>query len=593
MSYLSKTVFLAGALLIIVNLEAIAAQMDGLSIGTLAPKSTLIEHQASMNDSPVKISFTEEQNSVVRFSCTPWMNLQPILSRMIEDTARDPKFEERQFCFQVDREAWTTYYEWSSALFQKYRYPIGISTRNARCEGDRVNGIYQIYYIEVTVHNHTKKEEFVREGGKYKFFGGELDATLVDERTFYNLMVRAGFSEDDFKDGQTGLQGRVSVKPVKLKCVSLEECYEEVREMLLPALQKAVEQYITFVFNLSTEAKFTITDLITYNKGAIGNLFHELNNLGTIYEPTEKRMYLIFANDRRQKLDLHGFEEDGKLNGITQAGALKLVRDYIEEQYNNFGDECIILTGKGKHENSSGVRGVLHAAFKTWMKDEKIKPLIRNYHPYGEGGFRVILRKPIVCDLAMIIPPSDPGAVVIKQLKQAFATGEDRILVKSADSSFEQQLMRSIVVDRSFFMQGSPTISFYSSPGEFRITLRKDRELLTLVVDRKNLHKGGQIHQQAPDQQSDQRLLDTKKESEQPSSTRANVNRKPESPTAVAKQQPKSGQAEQKVKASPAANYSKPTAKSPAKPKKNKKPAEVRVGNKAAPKQQGTPKHEK
>lgn len=544
--------------------------------------------------SPAKISFTEEENSVVRLSCTPWESMQPFLTQLIDDTAKEPKFEVRQFCFQVDRDAWTTYHKWTTTLFQKYRYPIGISTRNARCEGDRVDGVYQIYHIELTVHNHTKKEEFVREGGKYKFFGGQFDETLVNERTFYNLMVRAGFNEDDFQDGQTGLQGRVAVKPIRLKSSTLEECYAEVREILLPALEKAIEQYITFVFNLSAHAKFTINDLITFNKGNIVNQFYQLGNLGTICEPSEKRLYLVFANGRRQKLDLHGFEEDGKLNGITQAGALKLVCEYIQEQYNNFGDECIILTGKGKHENAGGARGVLHSAFKNWMKDENIKPLIKSYHPYGEGGFRVLLKKPIVCDLSKLNPVSEPGLLVLEKLKEALATGEDRILIKSADPNFEQLLMRSIIMERSLFMQGMPTISFRSAPGEMRVTLSKEHELLTLVVDSNDRYKIGPLPQQAksPDQKPAPKSSDLKKDVEQQTSMRGMNSAlvidsvKPEPPRAVGKQHPKPGQAKQKAKAPPAASHSKPTAgKAHAKAKpKNKKPTT---------KQQGNPKQEK
>lgn len=418
------------------------------------------------------IKHKDESNSVTRISQAPWRHLQPYLTALIEQTITNPTIEERNFCFQVKRDDWRSFCEWYDSFSAPLRYPIGMGSANVGAEGDRVNGVYELYHKKLTIHNYTKREESARAVNEYRFFGGKLDESLLNKRTFYNLMARVGFTEADFANGSTGLQGRILVKPIQLQSLTLVECGKELEGILLPTLQKSPEQYITFVFNLSPQAEFTLNDIFSDEGRLIGAHIREFNNLATIYEYDEKRIYLTFVNDRRKILDLHGFEKDGEFFGITAKGALKLVRDYITEQYDDFQSECTICTGIGNHQNANGSKGVLLSAFPQWMQHEDIKALVIKTKPIGGGGgFKVFLKQPIVCDLTRPNLKADQLQMVAETLQRVISTGGDRLKIMTTDPRLDHKVISFIALQGESLECTIPTLSFSYAPGELRLTL--------------------------------------------------------------------------------------------------------------------------
>ena len=87
---------------------------------------------------------------------------------------------------------------------------------------------------------------------------------------------------------------------------------------------------------------------------------------------------------------------NGAYEGRNVKQGRKEVYDFIIKAYENFQDEVTVLTGRGKHINSNGQKGVLYAAFKKeWMKEKDLSPIIKMFFPIeGNGGYKVVLVKP-------------------------------------------------------------------------------------------------------------------------------------------------------------------------------------------------------
>lgn len=446
----------------------------------------------------------KEFDDVVEISPSPWGQLQLCLDDLIKATLADSSYENRTFRFQVTREDWESYCLWEDALMEELRYPFSCGSANKGAEGERVKGIYSIYHKELTLRNYTKKEGSARNINEYKFFGGTLDERLLKKRTFYNLMARIGFTEEDFTDGSTGLQGRIAVKPIELKSKTLAGCKKELEEIIGPTLEKSPEIYITFVFNLPSGAEYTFNDFSKFEEGIITSHFRKFINLATIYENAEHRLYLCFKNDRRQMLDLHGFEKDGKYNGITKAGALELVRNYIYEKYTNFQSKCTILTGKGNHQNSNGTTGVLHSAFQEWMLDESINPLVKEFIPIeSNGGFKVFLKTPTVCDLTKLKEGQDPCDFFCKAIKKAIKTDDMRLSVRFDSIGFDYTLLHFLILKDSELFQEISPLSMKFFPGELRLYFKNSEDSDQIDTSANSKEEEKKVSQVKPNSQKE------------------------------------------------------------------------------------------
>jgi hypothetical protein len=177
-----------------------------------------------------------------------WQQFWPYLDYLIAETSLDPTYEVRQFKYKLEGQDLNQHTEWLLAHMRSYKYPIGISGRNYGSEGNKsAEGVWDMYHEELTINNYTQKETEARESFVYRFHGGKLDTTCLNPKTFYNLMFRAGFKEEDFKEGKHGFQDKVHVKPILLTKIKLEECYEELRAIISPTLKKTNHPYVAFI----------------------------------------------------------------------------------------------------------------------------------------------------------------------------------------------------------------------------------------------------------------------------------------------------------------------------------------------------------
>ncbi len=403
-----------------------------------------------------------------QFRSAPWRTLSPILSKRIKKAINNNTIEEQSFCFSVHRDDFESFSQWSESFRRSLSYPKGMSRSNEGVDGERVNGVYEHYHIKLTLFNYSMREKSARTVNEYNFFGDPLNKSLLNEKTFYNLMARVGFKQSDFEEGATGLQGRILVKPVTLLSTTLPECSKELKDTVLSTLMKSHEKYITFVFNLPSKAGFTVNDISFYGKSPLGTLPRDIIILSTIYETDENRLYLCVYNDKRKTLNLHGFTKGEKSNGIWKRHALNIVRDFIKEKYDQFQSDCMVITGRGNHINSDGTRGVLLSAFLKWMQDPEIKPLVeKSVSINGGGGFRVFLKKPTVCDITKLDPKENPLQVIAEQFQRMIHEGKDRLLIKTNDTELNNKLIMHLLVNHTYEI---PPFSLTQVPGELRFT---------------------------------------------------------------------------------------------------------------------------
>lgn len=343
--------------------------------------ATLIARHVQINPKKTNINFKQFY----------WHQIRPYLDYLIAETILDPKYEEKIFYYTLKGQYINEHWKWLLHTIRTHNYPISIGGRNNSTEGSKSDqGVWDIYHNEITITNNTQKEIEARELFAYQFHGGKLDTTCINPITFYNLMVRAGFEKEDFKQGKHGFQDKIFVKHILLNKPTIEECDEELRTSVSTILRKAKQPYVTFIFELQPNTPFRLSDVYTYNDNTPKDLwryFHQ--ELGgpaaTITETIENRLYLCFYNLKRNMLDLHGASVDEAFDKLSS---------FILERYDNFEDEYTVITGRGNHINSNGEAGILHKSFKKWVKGE-LKPYIKTYIPSkGDGGYKLILRKP-------------------------------------------------------------------------------------------------------------------------------------------------------------------------------------------------------
>jgi DNA-nicking Smr family endonuclease len=315
---------------------------------------------------------------------TPWVHLKPYLDNLIRLTVEDPLCEERTIHFKRLGQDSEDYFAWKDDLQSRSRYPVSIGSGNEGAEGIKVDGKYEKYNSFLHISNYVKKEKEVREF-PYKRFGGHFDESQVNLRTFYNLMARAVFKEDDFAKGKYGYQDQIYVKPVYLKNKILDECALEMKENILSTLQRVTQPYVTFILELAKDVPYTFEELKAY--GGRGSFFHEIEPLSKIVEQEENRIYIVYYNEKKSTLDLHE---------LALNEAKEKVASFIKEKYDNFETEGTIITGRGNHINSNGTSGVLNQMLPTWVRSSELQPYIKDINLCNGGGlYKVKLIEPV------------------------------------------------------------------------------------------------------------------------------------------------------------------------------------------------------
>src|SRR5690606_643984 len=190
----------------------------------------------------------DSQATDIYFQNYSWQQFWHYLDYLIAETAEDPTYEIRNFRYKLEGQDIYDHLQWILAHMRSYKYPIGISDERYGTEGNKsAEGVWDIYHEGLTINNYTQKENQSRDSFAYHFYGGTLDTTRLNQETFYNLMVRAGFKEEDFEKGEYGFQDKILVKPFLLNKDTLEQCYAALKEEVASTLEKAKHPYVTFV----------------------------------------------------------------------------------------------------------------------------------------------------------------------------------------------------------------------------------------------------------------------------------------------------------------------------------------------------------
>jgi hypothetical protein len=318
-----------------------------------------------------------------------WKQLWPYLDYMIAKAVENSAaYELWQVKYTVMGEDMGQYTDWLLARMRHYKYPISISGGNYATEGDKsAEGVWDIYKQELKIENYAHKELQAREQFAYKFFGGKIDTSQIDPGSFYNLMVRAGFTPEHFEEGKHGFQDKIFVKPILLREHNIKKCLIDLRNHIISTLEKAEQPYVTFVFRLEKKTPFCVSKLYSHDNGSLSRYFCEKLSIprATIIEPREKQIYLCFVNDRRKRLDLHH---------TSVEEAFEKVHEFITRKYHKFEKNCTVITGRGNHVNTNGQKGVLHKKFKEWAQNE-LNLYIESIKPIAQdGGYEVVLKKP-------------------------------------------------------------------------------------------------------------------------------------------------------------------------------------------------------
>ncbi len=402
----------------------------------------------------------------VELSPLPWVELHPQLDHLLEETICDPSYEKRTFCFQVKREDWAHYLQWEDVLRRRYKYPIGYTSANVGCEGDRVGGVYQTYHKELTLINATKKEEEARRSFAYRFFGGYFDESRINSHTFYNLMVRAGFTVEDFEKGQYDYQDRIFVKPIRFEQTTLPLCSQEFQEIIDTSLRAIPYPFVTFVFELPLTADCKVQDLP----------FHYKHNLlATIVAENERRLYLCFLNDESNVLDLHG---------MSFKEAFERVKLFIQKKHANYTETCQIITGRGNHIKLGSPPGLLFSSFPQWMKDKQTRLLVERYIP-SDGSYTVLLKRPVECDLTGFNLEQSSYEIVRDTLRDVIKTKDLRLRIKVDDTDFCGKLFHFLALKEPGLFQEISPFSIETLPSELRLNLNdtKNSSLIYSSID--------------------------------------------------------------------------------------------------------------
>jgi hypothetical protein len=327
----------------------------------------------------------KETPKAFRIRNFPGMSVQSYLDYLIQQTFKNSI--NKKIHVDVAEDDFQSFCEWESKARASYCYPHSLGFKN---NGKRLEDGQEFYKIELSLKNDTRQEEIARTSFFYRYYEGQLDLSLIDLSTFYNLMVKAGFTEADFDQGdikgKTGYQNNIYVKPFVLGQSNVEKCTLELKTTLESILKKAKQSYVCVIFNIADGNLLKINEVGSRILGRY--LFEQYYpcHLATILEQVENRLYLCFQNDRRQLLDLHG---------LSMKEAQEKIASFLAEKSAHQTTECTIITGRGNH-GTTPYQGKIFKAFPEWVKSAPLKEYVKSFYSISKkGGYRVKLYAPV------------------------------------------------------------------------------------------------------------------------------------------------------------------------------------------------------
>ena len=368
-----------------------------------------------------------------------WIELKPYLENLVQAITVDPMYEEVNIHFKRLGKDAADYFVWKKNLQKGFRHPISIGSGNNGSEGSKVDGEYEKYHSFLHIGNRTKIEERARVL-PYKIFGGKFDESQMNQKTFINVMANVGFSSDDFAEGKHGYQDQIYVKPIHLNNKILDACAVEMKEVILSTLEKVGQPYVTFIIELDKNVSYTISDLSSY--AGRESFFHEIEPLAKIIAPDENRIYVVYYNDKRATLDLHG---------LSLKEAKEKVINFITEKYNNFETECTVITGRGNHTNANGSAGIFKKTLPAWLKSDALRFYVQDYKLCNGGGlYKIALVEPVHINLNTQLFEEDVEKVIWFILKQdENGCNRLRIMHENHTSAYIDKVLMKVMLQLS------------------------------------------------------------------------------------------------------------------------------------------------
>lgn len=320
-----------------------------------------------------------------------WVKLKPCLNELVKLTIADDSCEERTIRFKRLGSDSTEYFEWKKSIREGIKAPISIGSGNEGAEGERINKVYESYNSFIRITNRIKINREARESFAYKFYGGRPDKGQITP-AFYDAMVNAGFTKDDFAIGKFGYQDLIYIKSVSIKNKEVEKGAQELKEFIIATLERIEQPYAAFIIDIDKDVPYSSEELGHY--GGRNSFFHEqgYEPLSKIYMADKNRIYVVYSNDKRQILNLHK---------LSYNDAKEKVEDYILEKYENFENKCSIITGQGIH--SANNFSIIRNDFPKWLKGPELKHCVENCILDNTGGcYKVKLVKSMEITLSGI-----------------------------------------------------------------------------------------------------------------------------------------------------------------------------------------------
>jgi hypothetical protein len=305
-------------------------------------------------DEIYEMKCTKLGNNYISFCGAPWKLIKPYVKERIKIIFGDKNCLNCNmiFYYPVGHDERLEFCLWGCKALEKCQYPKFISCGN--------HGKYSI--LELT--NNTKALEDSKNANvfNYKYFENKK----ITDPNIQHLLLRAGFSCDDFEESEYGQKYTVFIKTLEYKDSDPIILCNRIKGDILQVLKEQMEWFVVFIIKL-THKDAKVIDVVSVNDHDLTRTLGESFKLdATIFEG--QTMYYSFTNDKREMVDLHR---------LTKFEAEDEVFEYLSEKYWFMESECILIPGKGNHTNN-GTFGVLNKILPEWLKKDEFSWMVES-----------------------------------------------------------------------------------------------------------------------------------------------------------------------------------------------------------------------
>lgn len=370
------------------------------------------------------------------------------------------------------------FYKAFHELIKKYPFPFNWGSIN-KGPIDKTKSDSP-WHLELQLSSQARFREQVEKEFVYQVSSQEKE--MVDWELIYRLVMKSGFSLEDFK-----FNNALRVRVLELQGNNEKECVEEIKHFLDNKLSKDINPFHIIALKINKPSGLKAGQLLQIYFHHISPYRKDISRRGTIYNDDEADyLYLCLDNESRKILDLHGkkHQTTGRYEGRNAHQGREETVNFIVQAYEDFQEEVTILTGRGNHINSNGQKGVLNAAFKEkWMKEARLVPILKKCFPVtGGGGYKVKLIKPKKLDLTVVnfsetVPLVKQTIFEMVQNKQArlllSLDFKGNPLIRNPEFELMMHLTQHLMEKEAELFKNIYPLSFEAESGKLRIIFNK------------------------------------------------------------------------------------------------------------------------